>query len=262
EKITVTPPPFARDPTPIVGQLASFGWSKGYAAMPGVMRTVSGNYLMYFVGSKGPNMGSAIGVATSTDGKGFTAGDHPVLGRTDLPLGSTGLSSPSPFLGKNGVIGLAFGAQDPNDPRGLGGIGVATLPDGMADFTVANGNMVALNPAACPNFCNGGVGFASVIADPASTLDGGVGQWLMFFSGVHGVPIGDAGIAFATAGIGLVSSTDGVSFAAEPEPVLSGDLGGESILADPQVIVEGHVYKMWYSFSRTLNPADLCAGGV
>src|SRR5262249_23438559 len=43
-------------------------------------------------------------------------------------------------------------------------------------------------------------------------------------------------------------SSDGLSFVPEPAPVLNSDIGGEAILVSPQVMVDGTVYKMWYSF--------------
>jgi hypothetical protein len=60
--------------------------------------------------------------------------------------------------------------------------------------------------------------------------------------------------------IGRASSSDGVHFTPEPAPLLTGDLGGEAVLLSPRVVIDGSVYKMWYSFARLTDfrNNDLC----
>jgi hypothetical protein len=85
------------------------------------------------------------------------------------------------------------------------------------------------------SYCENGIDFADVIDDPA-----GAGTKLMFFSGNSNSK---------QAVIGRASSTDdGKTWAPEPAPVMEGDVGGEAILIGPHVLVDGTVFKMWYSF--------------
>ena len=53
------------------------------------------------------------------------------------------------------------------------------------------------------------------------------------------------------------ASPDGQNFTAEPAPLLSSDLTGELVLLSPRVIVDGTVFKMWYSFARAQDIMDL-----
>jgi len=94
-------------------------------------------------------------------------------------------------------------------------------------------------------YCDGAINFPSVIADPAG------GAYIMFFSASH--KVGTGGVAE----IGRASSTDGMSWAAEPAPLLSSDITGELVLLAPRVVVDGTVYKMWYSYARGQDIMDL-----
>ena len=74
----------------------------------------------------------------------------------------------------------------------------------------------------------------------------------MFFSASHTLA-GGGGVAE----IGRASSPDGPHFTAEPAPVLSSDLTGEAVLLAPRVIVDGSVFKMFYSYARAQDIMDL-----
>ena len=44
---------------------------------------------------------------------------------------------------------------------------------------------------------------------------------------------------------------------AEPAPILSSDLTGEAVLLAPRVIVDGTVFKMFYSYARAQDIMDI-----
>jgi len=89
-----------------------------------------------------------------------------------------------------------------------------------------------------------------VVPDPDLIgSDGKPGAWLMYFTGSSPAPVAGSTVG-AIAAVGLASSVDGKTFVVEPSPVLNGDLGGEATIFAPQILIEGSVYKMWYSFSR------------
>jgi hypothetical protein len=64
--------------------------------------------------------------------------------------------------------------------------------------------------------------------------------------------------------IGRASSTDGIKFTAEPAPLLAGDVFGEALLLSPRVLLDGSVYKMWYSFAKLgdISASDFCMSKV
>jgi hypothetical protein len=63
----------------------------------------------------------------------------------------------------------------------------------------------------------------------------------MFFSAVNDV---------GSVSIGRASSPDGQTWTPEPAPLLSGELNGEAVLLSPRVLIDGTVFKMWYSVAR------------
>jgi len=96
-------------------------------------------------------------------------------------------------------------------------------------------------------YCDVTVEFPSVIPDPS-----GNGGYIMFFSSAKTVGMGSVEeIGRASAG------PDGQQFVAEPAPLLSSDLTGELVLLAPRVIVDGTVFKMWYSYARAQDIMDL-----
>jgi hypothetical protein len=64
--------------------------------------------------------------------------------------------------------------------------------------------------------------------------------------------------------IGRASSSDGLRFVPEPAPLLAGELAGEALLTAPRVLVDGTVFKMWYTFARVADVIgkDLCVATV
>jgi hypothetical protein len=120
-------------------------------------------------------------------------------------------------------------------------------------FTAGNGGQPVIKHSDC-DYCMQGVDFADVIDAPPNLAGNMLGGKIMFFSGNSNAK---------TAVIGRASSNDdGVTWAPEPAPVLQGEVGGEAILISPHVLVDGSVFKMWYSFARLgdalANASDFC----
>jgi hypothetical protein len=230
-KIAVELPAFVRDATPIVDDptlQAPFGPADAYVSQPDVVKTADG-YRMYFVGGKQMMLRTltVIGVATSSDGKKFTAQAAPVLDFGDR----MDISAPSAYeLG--GATQVAYGI-------GMG-INLASSADGLSGFTI--NAMQVLHASDCA-YCKDGIGFPSVIEDDEAGADGGLTNRIMFFSALNASGVNKVSI-------GRASSSDGTHFTPEPAPLLSGDLFGELFLASPHVIRDGTVYKMFYSFAR------------
>jgi hypothetical protein len=256
--LTVNAPPFTKDLTatvPAASALKPFGWADNIVAEPAVIYDGSG-FRMYFAGAT-IKMGAraGIGVATSTDGKSFTARPDPVFQPADNTWYSGSVEAPAPFFSRAGVSMAFSGTQATADLTPPAEIGLATSSDGLAAFVVGNGGnpvlkraIMGMQMADC-DYCGDAVDFPQVLDDPTNlAADGGLGGKLMFFSATQN----------KVAAIGLASSSDdGMTWLPEPAPVLSGDIGGEAILVAPHVLVDGTVYKMWYSFARlrdALNP--------
>jgi hypothetical protein len=246
-KISVKAQPFVRDPTAIVptptGPM-TFGFADTVVAEPNVVITSDGSYRMYFGGYAQSQqfMGYNFGVATSTDGLHFTPNPVPIFRAPSMPPKAQ-INSPSAFpvgpqwwliysLGANGVIN----GQDAN----VAGFS----PDGLSAFPQI-GPVVSRTDCA---YCDATVDFPSVIPDPVNA-----GQYIMFFSA--GKTVGNGSVAE----IGRASSagSDVTHWTAEPAPLLSSDLTGEAVLLAPRVIVDGTVYKMWYSYARAADIKDL-----
>jgi hypothetical protein len=243
-KIAVQAQPFARDaaavvPTPSGPQ--TFGFADFVVAEPNVTIGSSGEYRMYFGGySTGQQFkGYSFGVATSTDGVHFTPSPVPVFRMPDTPANAQ-INSPSAFqVGSNWF--LAYGQGSSGVVNGQDAWLAGPSADGMMLFpTIAP--IVSRTDCA---YCDTTVDFPSVIPDPA-----GAG-YIMFFSSGHAV--GSSSVAE----IGRAESVDGRTFVAEPAPVLSSDLTGEAVLLSPRVIVDGTVFKMFYSYARAQDIMDL-----
>jgi hypothetical protein len=219
--INVVASPFTVDADPID---PPFGWATTAVAEPNVVRAGS-LYTMYYMGLSLTKLG--FGVATSTDGKTFAAKPDPVFPLSEFAL------SPTTFSNAAGV-NLAYANKD--------GIVLATSPDGLQPFTVANGGAAILRTDQCA-YCGRSVTFPQIFPDTTATLAAvAKAPFLMFFSAVKA----DNGAV----SIGRASSPDGVTWTPEPAPVLSGELNGEAVLLSPRVLIDGTVFKMWYSFAR------------
>jgi hypothetical protein len=248
-KVAVQAPRFARQRTPVAAVPAAarpFGFADVLVAQPDVARD-AGGWRMYFGGLSGKG-GYQFGVAASSDdGASFAAlGTTPVLAAGGAAWDLRSITSPSVFRAGDAVH-LAFAGSDML-LDGVNQIGVATSPDGVTPFAFDSA-MPTLKTSDCA-YCAQGVEFPAVIPDPAGS------GWLMFFS----VTTRNGSPAY----IGRASSSDGLRFVPEPAPLLAGELANEAVLLAPRVLVDGTVFKMWYTFARIADVLgkDLCAAPV
>ncbi len=241
--VTVRAPDFSRDTAPVVGPVNAingFGWANSSIVEPDVTY-VDGNYRMYFSGSNTLGTKIGIGVATSSDGAHFTAQANPLLTTAPGSFYAVSVGSPGVFYnGASYVMAFSGSGQAGITPPAQ--IGLALSHDGLSPFTIGNQAMPALKPTSC-DYCGDSVDTPSFVTGANLGVgDGGVANTrLMFFSAINK----------SAAAIGLATSADnGATWVAAPSAVLNGDVGGEAILLSPHVLLDGTVYKMWYSFAR------------
>jgi hypothetical protein len=224
---------FAVDPDEILPtMLKPFGWAELFAAEPAIVKQGS-IYTMYFLGQGTGKYG--FGLATSTDGKNFTPASDPVLqGNPLLDI----IYSPTVFPGGPGFY-LAYGDNQ--------GILLASSTDGKSFSPVNLGAPVLAASKMVGSYYQNQVMFPQVMADPSQP-----DTQVMFFSAFQ-----QSSVSIARA-----SSTDGVTWTPEPAPLLSSSLSGEQILLSPRVMLDGTVWKMWYSYANLADlPNCLTPGG-
>ena len=249
-KIGVKAQPFVRDTSAVVPTptgTATFGFADTIVAEPNVIITSTGEYRMYFGGYAQSQQfkGYNFGVASSPDGVHFAPNPVPVL-RPPMTTPITQINSPSVFqVGSDWYLAYSQGTSGVVNAQDAWLAGPST--DGVMPFPAP-----AAPPAGAPivsrgdcAYCDVTVDFPSVIPDPSGS------GYIMFFSAGHSLGTGNV------AEIGRASSTDGLHFIAEPAPVLSSDLTGEAVLLSPRVIVDGTVFKMFYSYARAQDIMDL-----
>lgn len=243
-KIAVKAQPFVRDPTatvPTPTGPTTFGFADTIVAEPDVTIASDGTYRMYFGGYSQSQQfkGYDFGVATSTDGTHFTPNPVPVFRTPAMPMNAQ-INSPAAFtVGSNWYLAFSQGGSGVINGQDAWLAGPSA--GGMSPFP-SIGPIVSRTDCA---YCDATVDFPQVIPDPA-----GAG-YIMFFSASHTLGSG------TIAEIGRASSSDGLTFTAEPAPVLSSDLTGEAVLLAPRVIVDGTVFKMFYSYARAQDIMDL-----
>ena len=240
-KIAVSARKFERQAEPVVAPatlLMPFGWANRSVSQPNVLRDGTG-YRMYFVGSNYLTADSTgIGVATSSDGKAWTVQSEPII----ITKGTGGLgadiNSPSVFL-VNGKYHAVVSKGDIKESE----IALGTSTDGLLSWDIFNSGLPILKKTDCA-YCNKNLNFPQVIPDPAS-LDatGNATSWILFFGATA------QNSPFDSVSIARAQSSDGIQFTPEPAPVLSGELTGERLLFSPRVLVDGTVFKMWYSYA-------------
>jgi hypothetical protein len=246
--VSVTVPSFVKDMNPIAAPPTPqqpYGFADTLVAQPDVIKVGNG-WRMYF-GGVATGTRYVFGVATSSDGINFMPAPSSVLNTGGAPFNAQSINSPGVFVCK-GVTNMAFAGTATGATGST--IGMATSPDGLMPFALAS-NLPVIRRTDC-DYCTTFIDFPTVIPDPTVGGDGGTGcgNWLMFFSAS----------ANGVVSIGSASSTDGLHFTPTPAPLLSGEVGGEALLFSPRVIVDGSVYKMFYSFTKARdlknNPCD------
>jgi hypothetical protein len=258
--ITVLARTFKRDATALAN--APFGWAMVNASSPSVVWDGK-QFRMYFAGNA-DMMSSGVGVALSSDGgKSFQPQPSKLFPASGSVFNKLIISAGAY---QNGGWSLAVAGIDPMSTTTgstTGDIVLATSQDGLSTFALANGGNAIVTRQACP-FCDYTVWFPSLMRGLAPAgVDGGTGDWLMFFAAAHCLrATGCMTLDGTSMAIGRAHSSDGVMFTAEPAPVLSGEQGGEAYLAAPVVMLDGGVYKMWYAFTRSLTAGDACGSHI
>ena len=234
----------APDAAPLVA--GAFGWAT---------RTLSSSvvhdgtqFRMYFIGERAA--GHAIGLATSPDGRTFTAAPDPVFPPTPSMFTLSSLVA----YRSDESWQLVFSASDPSGtPRGLG---VATNPDGLGPFVLANSGKPILQRGDC-SYCDQLVWFPSILRAKD--------EWLMFFNALRCNNAGGGCLGFYNVSLSIAraSSTNGLDYIPLPAPVVTGDVGGEQYLSSPKVVIDGSIYKMWYAYTKELGfLGDPCGQNV
>ncbi len=249
--LLVLPQPLVRDAAPVAQ--APFGWADEAVGFPSVAWDGK-QFRMYFIGA-GAKMLRGAGVATSLDGKVFVPNGVPLFPGSNNPSFSAGVLSAFPYQLDDGWHVAIYG--NPSGSMMTGGdIWTAQSSDGLTPFTLSSGGSPAIATTSCA-YCDYTVWFPSVLVQEMPK------QQLMFFGALHCNKMTCTSVTDGvSASIGRASSTDGVTFQPEPAPVLSGDMGGETYLAAPQVLLDGSIYKMWYAFTRDVAFGDPCLAQI
>jgi hypothetical protein len=237
-RINVKAPAFAVEPK---GIEAPFGWADQIVAQANVVR-IGATFHMSFVGVSGlvvQQMG--IGAATSTDGKTFTAAGAPIL---PMAMGQSSAQSPSLYTRP----GKAYLALDNVLSGDTSRIILAEALNPTSTFTRLTQPAILATQCA---YCERGVSFPHVIEDTSVPADeNGLRPLVMFFAAERCATDACTGDVVA---VGRATSTDGLNWTPEPAPVLSSDFTDEAVLISPRVLIDGTVWKMWYSFARLGN---------
>jgi hypothetical protein len=233
-KVNVTAPAFAVDAMETAS--APFGWATIAIAQPNVVKKGATTY-MYYYGRSIAN--GAVGVASSTDGKSFTANAAPVFAM-DVTSPAVYFRSDKVFMAFDNVL---------EGTTGPSGISLATAAGPTLAFA-KTGTGYAIAPTHCA-YCARGVSFPQVFEDVTQPTDEqGNRPLIMFFAATDMTGF----VSF-----GRAASTDGINWTPEPAPILSADLTDEAVLLSPRVLLDGTVFKMWYTFARLKNvPSRAC----
>lgn len=115
------------------------------------------------------------------------------------------------------------------------------LGQGTADVVLFDDQLreqrTLLASAACGDYCSTGIATPSLIALP----EGAPSPYQMYF---------EASDAVYLQNIGAATGDLSAPFHALASPVLAGDIVDEVLLFNPRVVLDGSVYKMWYSYAR------------
>jgi hypothetical protein len=269
--ITVTAPDFVRDASPIVAPLettfaggvtpvTTFGYAALVAGAPSVVKVQDG-WRMYFLGAA-QVMGTqklTVGVARSSDGRAFTPPSAPLF-----PLEQTGSDIGgyvSALVTGDGVelyggLGQAHpfrGVVDMSDERYDAVLGYERL---IARISASvDGPFNAREPAvtfagSAPSlircdYCDA-LDAPTVVFDANAAFYGGSSKTkLMYFSSIETGMTQNGGVSFQVS-VSRAAALDGEAFEVDRSPVLTAT-PDELVIYAPHVLLDGTVYKMYYS---------------
>ena len=261
-RINVDAPVFTADVAPVIAPLtglpaSSYGFASGFVAGPSVVKTTT-SWLLYFIGAHVQKSGgkdqitTAVGLATSTDGKTFAAPTDPLF---EAPIDDADtFGEASAFVAGDGAqvyFGRQQGYVDVGKTRKFGYATVAQL----TSTSPTTGFALDMNPlvvlkgtgdSSCA-YCTA-IDTPTVIRDPNPALSGGgANASIMYFSTFQA----SADASSSPIAVVRASSADGKSFVVDPSPLIKSTTD-EPVIFSPRVIVDGTTYKMFYSVTSAI----------
>jgi hypothetical protein len=249
--LTVTSPVFTPDANPIVASIEQtanhFGFAELAAGAPYVIQT-NGSYNMFFLGVIGSLLKplTAVGVATSTDGKTFTPPTAPIVQSADETKPNT-IGAPAAIVDSNGfeLYYPKDGSTSTNSGYQTVQLQTASTQAGLSTAMPAPVIDLTATPSDCP-YCTA-LDTPALLSDPTPALNGGTANAkIMYFSAL-------SPNASSTSGGNVLSvvrayAADGKSFAVDPSALIKAN-SDEIFIYAPRVLVDGSVYKMWYTYA-------------
>jgi hypothetical protein len=253
-RITVNAPTFMRDAAPVVAPLTilpptSFGFATLAMGAPSVIKSADGWHMFYFGVDVKKVMGKdelhlAVGVADSTDGVNFAPGAMPLFEGAGSPETAIGIPSAYDdgeqvhvFVGRQQAF-LDAAKTNPFAYATIASYSAASAAGPFTLDTTPSVTTLGMNPD-CP-YCSA-VDVPMVIRDPNPSLSGGGPKAaIMFFSALQ------MSTTATTVSVVRAGSADGVAYDVDPAPILQ-STSSESIIYSPRVIVDGTIYKLFYS---------------
>ncbi len=241
------PPPSAR-PTPssgpsaLAGPSLSFSWPDGETPTvpraltgleesfinPGAVIEADGEFHMYAnLFTQWPGRVQVVHLASTDGAEWESVGERPVLTSDDVPFAKPGADVSTGFIRADGTWVLVFETVNHLPPWELG---VATAPGPDGPWTVAPEPILTAGPEG--EWDAGGLAWPSVVPTPEG--------WAMYYS--------TYGTNRRATVIGRATSTDGVSWTKDPEPVLVPELEWEGTGLDrPRVVPVVDGFLMLYA---------------
>lgn len=199
-------------------------------------------YLMWFMGASGSTrFGQGMkwqwGVARSVDGRSWVADSTNPINTDNLQSWWTDASGPGLILFDGTMYRTWYEGGRGLFPGNYAAIGYATSPDGVHWAKILPDPV--LIPGSPGDWDESGIGYGNTVL-----YDAGIYQ--MWYTGnvIHDVT--------GTAGIGFAVSHDGIHWRKYPRNpvVIGGRLGSwDEHVYSPSVVLDGSVYRMWYSAS-------------
>jgi hypothetical protein len=251
-RITVNSPVFTRASAPLIapvtGPANAWGWADVAVGAPYVLPT-AGQFQLFVLGYLASGVGTvpAIGSGSSSDGKSFTPDAMPIVQASD-PSAAASIGSPAAIVDVTGLHLYYARAGALAGYAGFDTLESESAPGFMGPYSSPT---VALDLTSTPSDCPYCLALdaPALIADPTPALNGGVASAkILYFSTVQSNTTGGSGTQLS---IVRAYAADGINFAVDPSPLIK-STSEEAIIYAPRVLVDGTVFKMWYSYETAL----------